>query len=50
MTLPLVEQINELFDVSLVEVAEDQSALIPPPDMQTDDEDLSEDDQEEDDV
>ncbi|MFG0247380.1 MAG: hypothetical protein ACF8OB_00720 [Phycisphaeraceae bacterium JB051] len=50
MTLPLVEQINELFDVSLVEVAEDQSALIPPPDMQTEDDDMSEDDQEDDDV
>jgi hypothetical protein len=49
MTLPLVEQINELFDVSLVEVADDESSLMPPTDMKTDDE-MSEYDQEEEDV
>ena len=49
MKLPLVEQISELFDVSLVEVADDQSQFPPTDDTGMDDE-MSDDYQEEDDV
>lgn len=47
MKLPLVEQINELFDVSLVEVAEDKSQLASVSEM---DDDISVELEEEDDV
>jgi hypothetical protein len=40
MKLPLVQQINDLFDVSLVEVSEDEAVVLPVPQDDEMDDDL----------